>query len=193
MLETISRGFRAAKQRLSGVAELTDDVIDEALRDVRMSLLEADVDFKVTKSFLERVKEKALGESVKLRAKSKEYGAVQITPEQAFIKICQDELTAMMGPVDTELRWARKAPTGIMRIGWQGSGKTTTVGKLARYLEKKGKKPLLVAADVYRPAAIDQLQVLGGQLDMPVFTEAGKAPPEICEHAMDYARTHNRD
>jgi signal recognition particle subunit SRP54 len=106
MLETISRGFRAAKQRLSGVAELTDDVIDEALRDVRMSLLEADVDFKVTKNFLERVKEQARGEEVKLRARSKEYGVVQITPEQAFIKICQDELTAMMGPVDTELRWS---------------------------------------------------------------------------------------
>ena len=101
MLETISKGFRAAKQRLSGIAELSEDVIDAALRDVRMSLLEADVDFKVTKSFLERVKEKALGEEVRLRAKSKEYGSVVITPEQAFIKICQDELTAMMGPVDT--------------------------------------------------------------------------------------------
>src|SRR5262249_23441599 len=114
MLETITKGFRAAKQRLSGVAELTDDVIDEALRDVRMSLLEADVDFKVTKSFLDRVKEKALGEQVKLRAKSAEYGTVKITPEQAFIKICQDELTSMMGPVDTELKWAKKGPTGIM-------------------------------------------------------------------------------
>src|SRR5215470_19146812 len=117
MLETLSRGFKNAKARLTGVAELTEDNIEEALRDVRMSLLEADVDFKVTKSFLERVKEKALGEQVKLRARSKEYGVVQITPEQAFIKICQDELTAMMGPVDTELRWAKKGPTGIMMVG----------------------------------------------------------------------------
>src|SRR5215470_4617787 len=194
MLETISRGFRAAKQRLSGVAELTDDVIDEALRDVRMSLLEADVDFKVTKGFLERVKEKARGEEVKLRARSKEYGVVNITPEQAFIKICQDELTAMMGPVETELRWAKKGPTGIMMVGLQGSGKTTTVGKLARFIEKKhNKKPLLVAADVYRPAAIEQLKVLGNQLSMPVFSEAGKTPPEICEHAMQYAREKGRD
>src|SRR5688572_12143939 len=106
MLETLAKGFRAAKQRLSGVAELTDDVIDEALRDIRMSLLEADVEFKVVKRFLERVKEAAAGEQVKLRAKSKEYGSVKITPEQAFVKICQDELTAMMGPVDTDLRWA---------------------------------------------------------------------------------------
>jgi signal recognition particle subunit SRP54 len=194
MLETISRGFRAAKQRLSGVAELTDDVIDEALRDVRMSLLEADVDFKVTKNFLERVKESARGEEVKLRARSKEYGVVQITPEQAFIKICQDELTAMMGPVDTELRWAKKGPTGVMMVGLQGSGKTTTVGKLARFIEKKyKKKPLLVAADVYRPAAIEQLKVLGKQLNMPVFSEAGKTPPEICEHAMQFAREKGRD
>src|SRR5215813_13755095 len=194
MLETISRGFRAAKQRLSGVAELTDDVIDEALRDVRMSLLEADVDFKVTKGFLERVREKARGEEVRLRARSKEYGVVNITPEQAFIKICQDELTAMMGPVETELRWAKKGPTGIMMVGLQGSGKTTTVGKLARFIEKKHKKkPLLVAADVYRPAAIEQLKVLGGQLSMPVFSEAGKTPPEICEHAMQYAREKGRD
>src|SRR5215813_245558 len=194
MLETISRGFRAAKQRLSGVAELTDDVIDEALRDVRMSLLEADVDFRVTKTLLERVKEAALGEEVKLRARTKDHGAVQITPEQAFIKICQDELTKMMGPVETELRWAKKGPTGIMMVGLQGSGKTTTVGKLARFVEKKHKKkPLLVAADVYRPAAIDQLKVLGNQLSMPVFSEAGKTPPEICEHAMQYAREKGRD
>src|SRR5215470_2462687 len=194
MLETISRGFRAAKQRLSGVAELTDDVIDEALRDVRMSLLEADVDFKVTKSFLERVKDKALGEQVKLRARTKEYGVVQITPEQAFIKICQDELTSMMGPVDTELRWAKKGPTGIMMVGLQGSGKTTTVGKLARWLEKtKDKKPLLVAADIYRPAAIDQLQTLGRQLGMPVFTLEGKDPVTICREAATKAAQQGCD
>src|SRR5215831_6996703 len=194
MLETISRGFRAAKQRLSGVAELTDDVIDEALRDVRMSLLEADVDFKVTKGFLERVKDKALGEQVTLRARSKEYGVVQITPEQAFIKICQDELIKMMGPVDTELRWAKKGPTGIMMVGLQGSGKTTSVGKLARWLEKtKNKKPLLVAADIYRHAAIDQLQTLGRQLDMPVFTLEGKDPVTICREAATRAAQQGCD
>jgi signal recognition particle subunit SRP54 len=185
VLETLTRGFRSAKQRLSGVAELTDDVIDEALRDVRMSLLEADVEFNVTKAFLERVREKARGEQVKLRASSKDFGKVTITPEQAFIKICQDELTAMMGPVDTDVRWAKKGPTGIMMVGLQGSGKTTTVGKLARWLEKKHKKkPLLVAADVYRPAAVDQLKVLGEKLGMPVFAVEGGSPPDICEQGL---------
>jgi signal recognition particle subunit SRP54 len=185
VLETLTRGFRSAKQRLSGVAELTDDVIDEALRDVRMSLLEADVEFNVTKAFLERVREKARGEQVKLRASAKDFGKVTITPEQAFIKICQDELTAMMGPVDTDVRWAKKGPTGIMMVGLQGSGKTTTVGKLARWLEKKHKKkPMLVAADVYRPAAVDQLKVLGEKLGLPVFSVAGGTPPDICEQGL---------
>src|SRR5512138_2889822 len=174
MLETLSKGFRAAKQRFTGVAEFTEDNIDAALKDVRMSLLEADVEFKVTKTFLDRVKEKVLGEQITLKARSKDYGVVQITPEQAFIKVCQDELTAMMGPVDTELRWAKKGPTGIMMVGLQGSGKTTTVGKLARFIEKKHKKkPLLVAADIYRPAAVDQLKVLGERLELPVFSEEG--------------------
>src|SRR5687768_1730745 len=98
MLETLSKGFRAAKQRLTGVAELTEEVIDEALRDVRMSLLEADVEFKVVKRFLDRVKERARGEEVRLKAESTGAGVMRITPEQAFIKICQDELVAMMGP-----------------------------------------------------------------------------------------------
>ena len=194
MFETLAKGFRAAKQRLTGVAELTDDVIDEALRDVRMSLLEADVEFNVTKSFLERVREKAVGEQIRLKARSKEYGVKEITPEQAFVKICQDELVAMMGPVDTELKWAKKGPTGIMMVGLQGSGKTTTVGKLARWLEKNHKKhPLLVAADVYRPAAIDQLQILGEQLGLPVYAAEGKTPPEICEDAVRHAHEKGRD
>ncbi len=194
MLETLTRGFRSAKQRLSGVAELTDDVIDEALRDVRMSLLEADVEFNVTKSFLERVRDKARGEQVKLRATSKDLGTIKITPEQAFVKICQDELTAMMGPVDTDVRWAKKGPTGIMMVGLQGSGKTTTVGKLARWLEKKHKKrPMLVAADVYRPAAVEQLKVLGQKLSMPVFAIEGGTPPDICEQGMREAAKKNCD
>src|SRR5262249_31434966 len=129
----------------------------------------------------------------RLRARSKDYGVVQITPEQAFIKICQDELTAMMGPVETELRWAKKGPTGIMMVGLQGSGKTTTVGKLARFIEKKNKKkPLLVAADVYRPAAIEQLKVLGERLEMPVFSATGKTPPGTCDEAMQDARERGR-
>jgi signal recognition particle subunit SRP54 len=194
MFETLTKGFRAAKQKLTGVAELTDDVIDEALRDVRMSLLEADVEFKVVKRFLDRVKEAARGEEVQLRARSSEMGARRITPEQAFIAICQDELTKMMGPVDTDLRWAKKGPTGIMMVGLQGSGKTTSVGKLARHLESKhGKKPLLVAADVYRPAAVDQLKTLGGQLGVPVFHVEGADPVAICQQAVDHAAQTGRD
>ncbi|HTJ44373.1 MAG TPA: signal recognition particle receptor subunit alpha, partial [Kofleriaceae bacterium] len=194
MLETLAKGFKAARQKLTGKAELDDDVIDEALREVRLSLLEGDVEFRVVKRFLERVKEAARGENVQLKAKSKEYGVKTITPEQAFVKICQDELTNMMGPVDTELRWAKKGPTGIMMCGLQGSGKTTTVGKLARWLEKTHKKkPLLVAADIYRPAAVDQLKTIGKQLDMPVFNLAGKDPVTICKEAGSYAIEQGRD
>lgn len=194
MLDTLSKGFRAAKQKLSGVAELTDDVIDDALSDVRMSLLEADVEFQVTKHFLERVKEAARGERVILKAKSEEYGVKKITPEQAFIKICQDELTEMMGPIDTDIHWAKKGPTGIMMCGLQGSGKTTTTGKLARYLETEyGKKPLLVAADIYRPAAVDQLQTLGKRLEMPVFNIKDADPVTICSKAVEFANQNGRD
>jgi signal recognition particle subunit SRP54 len=194
VLETLAKGFRAARQRLTGVAELTDDVIDEALRDVRLSLLEGDVEFRVVKRFLERVKEQARGKQVELKAKSQEYGTRSITPEQAFIAICQDELVKMMGPVQTELKWAKKGPTGIMVCGLQGSGKTTTVGKLARHLEKvHGKKPMLVAADIYRPAAVEQLKTLGRQLEMPVYSAEGKDPVTICREANDQAATKGCD
>jgi signal recognition particle subunit SRP54 len=194
VLETLAKGFRSARQRLTGVAELNDDVIDEALRDVRLSLLEGDVEFRVVKRFLDRVKEAAQGKQVELRAKSKEYGVKTITPEQAFIAICQDELVKMMGPVDTELRWAKKGPTGFMMVGLQGSGKTTSCGKLARYLEKTHKKkPLLVAADIYRPAAIEQLRTLGRQLGMPVFTIEGKDPVAICKGAAEQAAREGCD
>jgi signal recognition particle subunit SRP54 len=192
MLETLSRGFRNAKARLTGVAELTPDNIEDALRDVRMSLLEADVEFKVTKTFLDRVKEKALGETVKLRAKAGDK-ALSATPEQHFIRICQEELIDLMGPIDIDIDWAKKGPTSIMMVGLQGSGKTTTVGKLARWLEKNKRRPMLVAADIYRPAAVEQLKVLGGQLGMPVFSMESTSPPEICEAALKRAYETNRD
>ena len=194
MLETLAKGFRSAKQKLSGVAELTDDVIDDALKDVRMSLLEADVEFKVTKTFLNRVKEAARGEKVKLKAESEEFGKKKITPEQAFVKICQDELTKMMGPVDTDIQWAKKGATGLMVCGLQGAGKTTSVGKLARYLETEHKKkPLLVAADIYRPAAVEQLKTLGKQLSIPVFHIPDTDPVTICKKAADTARENGCD
>jgi signal recognition particle subunit SRP54 len=194
MFETLQKGFRKARQRLSGEAEIDEKVIDATLRDIRLSLLEADVDLALTKGFLGRVKVKALGEVVQLSARGKSK-KVRITPADAFIKICQDELTAMMGPVDTALSLAPKGvPTGVMMVGLNGVGKTTTTAKLARFLEKKGHKPLLVAADVYRPAAIDQLEVLGERLGLPVYSDREcQDPVKICEEAMREARKQRRD
>ncbi|MBK6847817.1 MAG: signal recognition particle protein [Proteobacteria bacterium] len=192
MLETLSKGFRTAREQLAGVTELSESNIEEALRQVRLSLLEADVEFKVTKNFLERVKDKALGETVKLRARA-QGRKLKVSPSQHFVKICQDELAALMGPADPSLNFAKKGPTCIMMVGLQGSGKTTTTAKLARYLEKKRRKPMLVAADVYRPAAVEQLKVLGERLALPVHAEPGGDPPTICEHAMQEAHRRGRD
>jgi len=159
MFETLTKGFRAARQRLAGLAELTEENIDQALRDVRLSLLEADVEFNVVKRFLQTVKEKAVGDIIKTSAVV-DGQKVQVGPGERFIKICHDELVAMMSAEGDPLTFAAKpALTGIMMVGLQGSGKTTTTGKLATLLVKQGHKPLLVAADVQRPGAIEQLQV----------------------------------
>jgi len=193
MFETLTKGFRAAKNRLQGMVELTEENIDQALRDVRMSLLEADVELGVTKSFLAKVKEEAVGEVLKAKVESKGK-TLRATPADHFIKICQDQLTAMMGPGDANIGFAPKGtPTGIMMVGLQGSGKTTTAAKLARYLQKRGKSPLLVAADLQRPAAIEQLQVLGEQTDIPVFSQTGITPVEVCDRAMGEARRRRCD
>ncbi len=186
MLETVSKGFKAARNKLRGQTEITPEVVDEALRDIRVSLLEADVSFDVVKTFVARVREKAVGEVVQTKLRT-EKGTLRITPQDAFVKICHDELEGLMGPVDTSLRFADRRPTGVMMVGLQGSGKTTTAGKIANRLLKEGKKPLLVAADIYRPAAVDQLKVLGAQLGVPVFHEAGVAPPELCRRALEAA------
>jgi len=188
VLETVSKGFKAAKNKLQGRKEITPEVVDEALRDIRVSLLEADVAFDVVKRFVARVREKAIGEVVDTKVKT-ERGLLRVTPQDHFVKICHDELEALMGPVDTSLRFAdRGRPTGVMMIGLQGSGKTTTAGKIASKLLKEGKKPLLVAADIYRPAAVEQLRVLGARLGVPVFHEAGIAPPEMCRRALEAAQ-----
>lgn len=192
MFETISKGFRAARERLTGKGELTDDVVNAALKDVRLSLLEADVEFGVVKKFLQSVKEKALGEKVQLVAK-KAGDTMRVRPEDHFVKICHDELIGLMGPVDTSLNRARKGCTGIMLVGLQGSGKTTTAGKLARKLQKAGYKVMLVAADVYRPAAVHQLKVLGEKLGVPVFSREGADPVDICTDATDHAAAENLD
>ena len=189
MFETLTKGFRNARNRLAGVTELTEENIDQALRDVRLSLLEADVELGVTKAFLARVKEKAVGQVVQTAARAKGR-KVKVGPAEQFVKICQDELESMMSFEGEPVEFAKRPkPTGIMMVGLQGSGKTTTAAKLARLLEKTDeRKPLLVAADVARPGAIEQLQVLGGQIDIPVFSIPGGQPLEICRQGLAYGK-----
>jgi signal recognition particle subunit SRP54 len=194
MFEAVAQGFRAAKHKLTGKAQLTEENIDDALRDIRVALLEADVEYGVAKKFIADVKEKALGEVVALSAK-KGGAKLVATPGDHFVKICHDELEALMGPVDTSLRFREVSagPTVIMMVGLQGSGKTTTTGKLAGQLGRKGKKPLLVAADIYRPAAVDQLKVLGEKLKVPVHAADGVSPVDLCRQGVAEARRLGRD
>ena len=188
MLETVTQGFKNATNRLKGVRELNEESIDEALRDVRMSLLEADVDLKVTRSFLDRVKERGLGEKVQTKVKDRSGRKIKVTPGQHFVKICEEELVDLMGPVDTSLAKERGI-TSVMLAGLQGVGKTTISAKLAVHLRKQGLKPLLVAADIYRPAAVDQLKTLGAQIDVPVHHGVeGDLPPAICAAAFERAK-----
>jgi len=190
LLETVTQGFQAATERLRGVKELNEENIDEALRDVRMSLLEADVDFEVVRDFLARVKEQAIGRKVETRARDTSGRRLRVSPGQQFVKVCERELVALMGPVDPSLVKARGA-TSIMLLGLQGVGKTTVAAKLARHMQKQEPaiRPLLVAADIYRPAAIDQLEALGASIGVPVHRgEEGQTPPEICRAAAARAR-----
>ena len=183
MLDILSDGFRVARQKLTGKANLSEANIDEAIGEIRKSLLEADVEYGVAKDFLAKVKAEALGTSVQLRAGA---GAqrIRVTPADHFVQICKTELEALMGAHDATIHFAVNRPTTIMMVGLQGSGKTTTTGKIAHYLmTKHNRKPLLVAADIYRPAAVEQLKVLGKKLNVPVFHIEGAKPQEICEKA----------
>src|SRR5215468_2535619 len=193
MFDAIAKGFRQAKNRLAGLTELTEQNIESALREVRLSLLEADVELGVVKAFLARVKDKALGEIVRIKAKAKSGDTVKVSAGDQFTKICHDELVEFMTAEGDALTFADKGPTGIMMVGLQGSGKTTTCAKLARYLQKQGKKPLLVAADMQRPAAVEQLQVLGAQLTIPVFNVEGATPLDICSKAPAEAKAKGCD
>ncbi|MEO7330874.1 MAG: signal recognition particle protein [Minicystis sp.] len=192
MFDTLAKGFRQARNRLAGLTELTEGNIDSALREVRLSLLEADVEIGVVKAFLGRVKQKAIGQTMESRIKhAGETHAVSAS--DLFIKVCHDELEAMMDYEGEPIAFAESGSTGIMMVGLQGSGKTTTCAKLARYLEKQGKKPLLVAADMQRPAAVEQLRVLGQQIKMPVFNIEGGTPVAICAAARAEAKKLGRD
>ena len=187
MLEVLSNGFNKARDRLKGKIELNADNIADALKDVRLSLLEADVHYSVVKTFIARVQEKALGELVDTRVKHGERN-LKVSAGEHFINICHQELINLMGPVETGLNYSSRPVSAVMLLGLQGCGKTTTAGKLARHLVKTKRKPLLVAADIYRPAAVQQLKVLGETLDLPVFSAENMQPPEICSRALEHAR-----
>jgi len=193
LLETVTEGFKSATERLKGVRELSEENIAESLADVRRSLLEADVDFKVAKDFLAQVKERALGEKVKTRTRERGGRKIKVSTGEHFVGICEQELVNLMGPVDTELV-RRDGAVSIMLVGLQGVGKTTIAAKLARYLQSQGKRPLLVAADIYRPAAVDQLKTLGRSIDVPVHSGSeGQQPPEICREARERARSEKHN
>lgn len=184
VFEGLADKLQGTFKKLRGRGKLSEADINEAMREVRMALLEADVNFKVVKDFIAKIKEKALGQEV----------MQSLTPAQFVVKIVNDELTALMGGTQSRITVSSRPPTIIMLVGLQGAGKTTTAGKLAHLLKKQSKRPLLVAADIYRPAAIKQLQVLGGQLDMPVFTmEDCKDAVLIAQKAIEYANSYARD
>jgi signal recognition particle subunit SRP54 len=193
MFEALTKGFREAQNRLAGLTELNESNIKTALREVRLSLLEADVELGVVKRFLAQVEQKALGQTVQTRLK---HGGEthRVSAADQFVRICHDELVAMMSTGDEPVIFADKGKrTAVMMVGLQGSGKTTTAAKLARWFSKQGKKPLLVAADMQRPAAVEQLQILGKQIDVPVFNIAGASPVEICAAADAEAKKLGRD
>ncbi|NLL18975.1 MAG: signal recognition particle protein, partial [Clostridia bacterium] len=171
-------------KKLKGKGKLTEKDVNDAMREVRLALLEADVNYKVVKDFVATIKERAMGQEV----------MESLTPAQQVIKIVNEELTALMGGTQSKIILASKPPTVLMLIGLQGAGKTTTAGKLAGYFKRQGRRPLLVACDVYRPAAIKQLEVVGGNLEIPVFSLGDKVSPvEIAEQALEHAQSHGND
>ncbi|MCL6591365.1 MAG: signal recognition particle protein [Firmicutes bacterium] len=183
VFENLSGKLQETFRKLRGLGKLTEKNIEDALREVRLALLEADVNFKVVKEFIAKVKERAIGQEV----------LASLTPGQQVIKIVYEELTKLMGEKETPLKIADRPPTVIMLAGLQGAGKTSTAGKLAHLLKKQGRRPLLVAADIYRPAAVKQLQVLGKQLDVPVFSLENEKPAQIAKQAVEYAASYQRD
>ena len=182
--EGLSEKLNAAFKRLRGKGRLTENDVREAMREVRLALLEADVSYKVVKEFVATVTERSVGTDV----------LDSLTPAQQVVKIVNEELTNLMGGGTAKLAFANNGPTIVMMVGLQGAGKTTTTAKLAGYMKKfHSKRPLLAACDVYRPAAIEQLKVVGGQLNLPVYEEGQGDPVKIAENALRYARDHGND
>ncbi|MBQ6546973.1 MAG: signal recognition particle protein [Bacilli bacterium] len=183
MFETLSDRLEKAIKNIKGHGKITEDNIDPMLREVRLALLEADVNYQVVREFTSKVKEKALGEEVKK----------SLTPGEMFVGIIRDELEELLGGEAAPLN-VTGSPASLMLVGLQGSGKTTTIGKLANFLRKKhNKKPLLVACDVYRPAAIDQLKQIGKELNIEVYEEGKGNPVEISKNAINYAKENGYD
>ncbi|MBS7527468.1 signal recognition particle protein [Fusibacter paucivorans] len=184
VFESLAEKLQGAFKNLKGKGKLTEKDVKDAMREVKLALLEADVNFKVVKDFIKSVTDRAVGEEV----------LQSLTPAQQVIKIVNEELTALMGTTQSKLKYASQPPTIIMMAGLQGAGKTTTCGKLGQLLKKDGKKPLLVACDVYRPAAIKQLQVVGEKLDIPVFEMGDQVSPvEIAKKALEHAAYYTYD
>ncbi len=181
--ESLSNKLQDVFKQLRGKGKLTEKDVKAALREVKLALLEADVNFKIVKDFVNSVTEKAIGGDV----------LEGLNPAQQVVKIVNDELTYLMGSTQSKLTFSPKSPTVYMMVGLQGAGKTTTTGKLAGQLRKQGKHPLLVACDVYRPAAIKQLQVVGKTYDIPVFERGQINPVEIAKQAVEYASGNGND
>ncbi|WP_319202866.1 signal recognition particle protein [uncultured Ilyobacter sp.] len=182
MLDNLGTRFQEIFKKVKGHGKLSEDNIKSALKEVRLSLLEADVNYKVVKEFVNKIKEKAVGEEV----------ITGINPGQQFVKIVNDELVELLGGTNARLTKSAKNPTVIMLAGLQGAGKTTFAAKLAKFLKKKGERPYLVGADVYRPAAMKQLQVLGTQIDVPVYIQEGsKDARGICNDGLNAAKENN--
>jgi signal recognition particle subunit SRP54 len=183
MFESLSQKLESVFKKLRGEGRISEANVAENLREVRRVLLDADVNYKVAKQFIEDVQKRALGQDV----------LNSITPGQLIIKIIYDEMVKLLGESKAEIRSSQTPPTVVLIAGLQGSGKTTFAAKLAGYLKSKGSNPLLVAADVHRPAAIDQLMALGKQLDVPVFTDRGQSAVKIAGDSIDFARKNIRD
>ncbi len=181
--EGLSEKLQNALRKMTGKGKLNEQTVKEGMREVRMALLEADVNYAVAKDFIKKVTEKCVGQEV----------LSSLTPGQQVIKIVNEEMTELMGGSNAKLTWSSSVPTIYMLCGLQGAGKTTMAAKLAGYLTKQGKKPMLAACDIYRPAAIKQLQVVGKQVNVPVFEKGTQDPVKTAQEAIEYARYYGRD